>query len=1683
MGQLMSKEPQVISLGHTRSAMAPPPAPASINTTKEPEVAMTIDQFDLSQLPSEPMKMLQSVIRYGDAEAMMKVGKRALIMAGEGTVLFVPVEMYALGWAAKTFAARVESLGEAPTIDFKPVFRPPEQEMDLYESCCVPSHLQQVAPHNLEPEPKPESFERMIGARVSWGTGPLYKEWRAETDPEKRRELARPFRMTMQHAVRVEKALRDALKRGDGESLSAVAATVYKHWGQNHANLPELRALVWACKTLGRRCENGEFGSRMTAEEEAFIAELTEIAERRHALAEGEKQTSLPAWRDQIQLALDAAKAAPASDGEELAFGARDHLKEVKKLVALLEVDLDAVDVMIVVEAMPLTSEPIMKLLDVDRSGTLDPDELEAASINFEPVHDLELKVNKVTGKTFIRPPAFVDDAAVLLKRRRLERDIIEGVKERNGQDLRSALALIESDSIDLAPELIPPAKKMIELLDIEDILDDVVQKRDLTACRAILVRVDAEGAPKVTPELVVAARAMVEKLVLFGECDVAMNAKDVDTLRSKISDVAHGWWHNGDGHGGGGRGSPPPSPGGGAPGSHWYLADKKQLQTYQIALKRLTVLVDIQQYMEPLSAAKLQAAVDTAEDVKVADPLVDQAIEILKALDREVVNGEFKMPRAAGGNKEEPTWLQNPQFKLTFPSEVDSRIAKLSITMTEGGGGDDDADYFEDYTVHICSNPPDVEADEAVPSSTVVATAAYDAETTILVIDELPTDKTYYIVASTGTAGEVGPFKLNVICETIGVNMDLANVVKTGDLVLDAIAADDLPELERLMNMAKEKKLTRVHGTPPSPTKRDASTWHHRHMAPLTWSLLLASRCSGAKGMKYLTRRKKEIALRAAIESTDTDGDGSVSADELKNIDDVAKRVAVFQEALEGAKEASVPPSLIEKAEGILAQLVAVPPMAQASADKDWQKLDAAITAARAAKVPEATIAPYQREMLQLRAAARLRACLAKGEDGYTELQACYDAALAAEMTGADVDEAKRLLEDLKNAQRYFTGVFEKWMGGGKEKDECGEGDEVTALDATKVTNPLFVDNPQFKLTTGATPPASISVSVDKDGEAEFVEYAVHVVSVPAGAAATQVGDEHTVVTSTAYDAETASIKFPVEADTVYFIVASTLAPNVAGKFAITTIGVGTYDLAEVELVQHELKAAMKDKAFEKLPALVEKAEAAAIGIPTNPLVISAKLIGDIEKGWQAKDPEMMGTALSAAKAAKVDKLVLKTYFQRYKQLAIEKKLQAGLAGDMPLLLAAFEEAKLIKYEGNLWKESQAAIGKFKSLHTIGATFLDDQAAGSRKYGAWRENPTWKLTAKEATTVYIAVNEDGALDAESQKKLEVKKQKGQEKYSKAKDKMEATAAAAAEDEKNDELAANAKDAARIFNEMEEVRLRKVAKEEEGEEDAFSNLGVHVVKNARESWIPGVLSGYQDVVPDVVYGDDQCYIKFDIEANAPVFVVPSTFEPGEEGVFTLSVMANAELTLEEVEEFEGNMYKLKGVWTSSNQGPRSKKNGDKEVGAKFKPEKTWNKNPQFRVWLRDPESGAEVESCQLQLVLSTPVEGAEMGIHVMRNAFCQFYNEKVEVLADRYQKMVGKTDKHVCPEEGKAPEIAYEIDLDSQFEVKKNGCEANFPFFIVPSLTDKKMSGPFTLQVYSDKGIVIQMLDDEARKL
>jgi len=612
--------------------------------------------------------------------------------------------------------------------------------------------------------------------------------------------------------------------------------------------------------------------------------------------------------------------------------------------------------------------------------------------------------------------------------------------------------------------------------------------------------------------------------------------------------------------------------------------------------------------------------------------------------------------------------------------------------------------------------------------------------------------------------------------------------------------------------------------------------------------------------------------------------------------------------------------------------------------------------------------------------------------------------------------------------------------------------------------------------------------------------------------------------------------------------------ADDLSEEHACAHHGARPDTLEQVSLLQIEIKAAMNAKAFEDLPKLIARGVCEKANIPNHPELVKAKLIGNIEKGWQEKDAEFMGNALGAAKNAKVDKAVLKIYCMRYKQLSMQVRLHKALENkDTAFLLAGVEMAKLINYTGKHWKEAQAITKKHKFHKSIASIFLDENAAGARKFGSWRDNPAWKLTATAKTMVYIAINEDGKLDEATEVRLQKKQRKSDLKFAAARDKVASTQAASDAEEKNEELKAAAMDAMRVFTEMDQRRRIKKQKIDDGDEDAFTQVGVHVVKNTRLSAFPGVTAGYVDIASCNEYGDDQAWLSFEYDPEmGPLFVVASTFTPGEEGIFTMSFMADAELTLEEVPDFEGNSYRFKGEWSTANQGPRSKKNGDKETGAKFAPEKTWNKNPQYRVWLRDPDTGAALDSATLSIVLSTPIEGAEMGLHIMRNAYCrtppalepaavgalarlasthirpsssppplgpgtpcacirlhmpglrmpcsrlptahsirharcpafaEFYNEKIEILADRYQRMVGKTDMHVGFSDGMAPEIAFDVTLDALFEVKKNGCEEGFPFFIVPSLMDKKMAGPFLIQIISDKKIVIQVLDDDARKL
>lgn len=1028
----------------------------------------------------------------------------------------------------------------------------------------------------------------------------------------------------------------------------------------------------------------------------------------------------------------------------------------------------------------------------------------------------------------------------------------------------------------------------------------------------------------------------------------------------------------------------------------------------------------------------------------------------------------------------------------------------RISITCVEGEGDADGKDNFGAFALHVVRMPGNPSAHEAQPGFELLASSEYSYDTAVLTLDDLDCAGGCFIIPSTQVAGEEGPFTLNVLCETPHADLVLEPVVQIGDLMLQAIAADDLTGLQKLLDRAKKLDVARVQAI---------------------------------KGQDYLSRRKFEERLRGAVVAQ-------------------PPSMQALQLCLRGASEANVPPSLLERAEALLATLLAAQELDEARKSGDWERMDRAINGARLAKVAESKVEPYVRPMLEARGAARLRTCLAKGEDGYTTLQACYDDAVLMGLgSSADAKEAELLLTFLSNSQRFLRGEFAPWMGGGYQLHEpmsrvgtapaagvrLGAGQQAD----TAAKLPRWLDNPQYKLVIGGVTILKMQVSVDRAGDASFAEYAVHVVKVTgdagaeaeAEAMALQVGPRHEVVASTPYlldsehEGSTASLTFEAEADATYFIVPSTKATGQTGGFSLTTIGVGECEpaarrcmsrsperllhgyvypflptltrmpctgllssladtLDEVSLVQGELRRAMDLKTFDLLPELVDRAESAVVDLAQHPLVARSKLVSEMEFGWQQRSADAMTSAITAAKRAKVDKDTLKLYAKRARQLSIEAKLRRGMAGNIPLLHAACEEAKVIDFDGVLRKEAEEKLKQYTCRFSMGSLFGEDSAAGSRRFGSWRENPTFRLRAVggRKCTIYVAVNEDGELSATSRAKLERREAREKERHAVARDKMAAMQAAALADVKNEELAAAAKEAARVFGELDDARQRRERRQASVDDDegggALTRIGVHVVRNTRDSWIPGVLSNYEDLslpagadkLGDDVYNDGQAYCAFEMPADGDAYVVPSTWLPGEEGIFTLSLMSSAEFSVDEVDHFDTTCLKLKGVWTSANQGPRS--SSGKEDGKSFKAEKTWHRNPQFRVWLRDPETNEAVTGpVGLSITVSTPIEGAEVGMHVMRNAFCQFHNEKIEVLADRYQRVAGFSPHTL------ANELTYEISVDDSFEVRKNGCEPGFPFFIVPSLMDKKMAGPFMMTIYSDKGIVVQMLDDASRKI
>ena len=78
-------------------------------------------------------------------------------------------------------------------------------------------------------------------------------------------------------------------------------------------------------------------------------------------------------------------------------------------------------------------------------------------------------------------------------------------------------------------------------------------------------------------------------------------------------------------------------------------------------------------------------------------------------------------------------------------------------------------------------------------------------------------------------------------------------------------------------------------------------------------------------------------------------------------------------------------------------------------------------------------------------------------------------------------------------------------------------------------------------------------------------------------------------------------------------------------------------------------------------------------------------------------------------------------------------------------------------------------------------------------------------------------------------------------------------------------------------------------------------------------------------------------------------------------------------------------------------------------------------NPQYRVHLNWdakakqplPQGASDApESAHLTVVVSTPIEEAELGVHLLRNTACTHHEETFEALPQRYHKLLDRTPNY-----------------------------------------------------------------------
>mmetsp|Transcript_37041 Transcript_37041/g.44784 ORF Transcript_37041/g.44784 Transcript_37041/m.44784 type:complete len:195 (+) Transcript_37041:348-932(+) len=139
----------------------------------------------------------------------------------------------------------------------------------------------------------------------------------------------------------------------------------------------------------------------------------------------------------------------------------------------------------------------------------------------------------------------------------------------------------------------------------------------------------------------------------------------------------------------------------------------------------------------------------------------------------------------------------------------------------------------------------------------------------------------------------------------------------------------------------------------------------------------------------------------------------------------------------------------------------------------------------------------------------------------------------------------------------------------------------------------------------------------------------------------------------------------------------------------------------------------------------------------------------------------------------------------------------------------------------------------------------------------------------------------------------------------------------------------------------------------------------------------------------------------------------------------------------------------------------------------------WANSPQFRLWLGTKDAAAQVhtekKSVKILITLSTPINGVIPELRLVKNLICPSGHEKAEVMPARYQAVAAKSASAASNYTTETHEVFLEAKLDVKFALdSKIGSHKDFPFFIVASVKGKDIAGPFTLNVHSDKHVMLE---------